>query len=132
MATRPSTGDDATTVEEIVYIGAMRNDHVEFGSTDNAKDVTLGDGNDWVRTGAGVSFVDGGNGNDTIITGALNDLVIGGAGNDVVTDAGANNATTGWGARYVSGGNSFDMGAGNDSLTVTGSRQQHRQPRRRQ
>ena len=116
-----STGDDASTVEEIVYIGAMQNDHVEFGSTDNAKDVTLGDGNDWVRTGAGVAFVDGGNGNDTIITGALNDLVIGGAGNDVVTDAGADNATTGWTTRYIAGGNSFSLGDGGDSLTVTGS-----------
>ena len=115
------TGDDATTVEEIVYIGAMQNDHVEFGSTDNAKNVTLGNGNDWVRTGTGVASVDGGNGNDTIITGALNDLVIGGAGNDVVTDAGADNATTGWTTRYVAGGNSFTMGLGNDSLTVTGS-----------
>ena len=115
------TGDDATTVEEIVYIGAMQNDHVEFGSTDNAKDVTLGEGDDWVRTGAGVAFVDGGNGNDTIITGALNDLVIGGAGNDVVTDAGADNANTGWTTRYVAGGNSFSMGLGDDSLTVTGS-----------
>ena len=56
-------------VEEIVYIGAMQNDHVDFGTTNNAKDVTLGEGDDWVRTGAGVAFVDGGNGNDTIITG---------------------------------------------------------------
>ncbi len=116
-----STGDDASTVEEIVYIGALQNDHVEFGSTDNAKNVTLGNGNDWVRTGTGVAMVDGGNGNDTIITGALNDLVIGGAGNDVVTDAGADNATTGWTTRYVSGGNNFSLGLGDDSLTVTGS-----------
>ncbi len=116
-----STGDDATTVEEIVYIGALQNDHVEFGSTDNAKNVTLGNGNEWVRTGAGVAMVDGGSGNDTIITGALNDLVIGGAGNDVVTDAGADNATTGWTTRYVAGGNNFSLGLGNDSLTVTGS-----------
>lgn len=116
-----STGDDASTVEEIVYIGAMQNDHVEFGSTDNAKNVKLGNGNDWVRTGTGVASVDGGSGNDTIITGALNDLVIGGTGNDVVTDAGADNATTGWTTRYVAGGNSFSLGDGNDSLTVTGS-----------
>lgn len=115
------TGDDGTTVEEIVYIGAMQNDHVEFGSTGNAKRVTLGNGNDWVRTGTGVASVDGGNGNDTIITGQWNDLVIGGAGNDVVTDAGADNAITGWTTRYVAGGNSFAMGLGNDSLTVTGS-----------
>ena len=66
-------GDDATTVEEIVYIGAMGNDHVEFGCTDNAKEVTLGNGDDWVRTGTGISSVNGGDGNDTIITGALND-----------------------------------------------------------
>ena len=113
--------DDGTTVEEIVYIGAHGDDYVEFGSTDNAKDVTLGEGDDWVRTGTGISSVNGGSGDDTIITGALNDNVIGGLGNDDVTDAGANNAVLpDWDARFASGGNIFDLGDGNDGLTVTG------------
>ena len=92
-----------------------------FGTTNNAKQVRLVTGNDWVRTGTGVASVDGGAGNDTIITGALNDLVIGGDGNDTVIDSGADNSTSHENIWYWDNGNNFDLGAGNDSLTVNGN-----------
>ena len=148
--TDPQTGkitrlaDDK--VKEIIYIGANHvnnatvlptdplfepwNDHINFGTTNNAKQVILGTGDDWVTTGTGVASVDGGDGNDTIITGALNDLVIGGNGNDTVTDAGADNSLTNTVTvdgksytfiNYSLGGNRFDMGAGDDSVLVSGN-----------
>jgi len=96
------------------------NDHINFGTTNNAKQVNLGIGDDWVTTGTGVSSVDGGAGNDEIHTGALNDLVIGGDGNDTVIDAGADNRTTTTPINYWLGGNKFDLGDGNDTLLVSG------------
>ena len=47
-------------VAEIIYEGALGDDHIEFGTTNNAKQVRLGTGNDWVSTGTGVASVDGG------------------------------------------------------------------------
>ncbi len=111
------TESNDVDVDEVTYIGAMGDDVIDFGNTSNDKDVTLGTGNDWVNTGTGEASVDGGAGNDTIFTGAQNDLVFGGDGNDTVFDDGA----VGGPGRYFSGGNYFDLGAGNDYLEVDGA-----------
>lgn len=119
---------DDGNVPTVTLLGSQGDNYIEFGSTNNDKDVTLYGGNDWLRTGTGEAKVDLGAGNDTLTAGALNDSVNAGSGNDLITDAGSN--YEGWKngdsvsgvyyiPDYVAGGNYYDLGAGNDSLTVS-------------
>ena len=78
----------------------------------------------------GEATVDGGAGNDVIVTGNLNDSVIAGDGDDIVIDGGSTSANTRntnyfhgeklsrYAPDFVQDGNWFDLGKGNDQLTV--------------
>ncbi|MBE2262180.1 MAG: DUF4214 domain-containing protein [Burkholderiaceae bacterium] len=136
----------ADGVAEVTVRGSQGDNKIDFGSnnghdagtTHNNKIVDFNGGagvqdidssafvgNDWLRTGSGEASVNSGAGNDTVLTGALNDVVIAGAGNDMLVDQGSTsnlfnhgNIYNPW---YSSNGNQFDLGAGNDNLTVLGN-----------
>ena len=125
--------------------GSQGDDLITTGTTHNDKEVDLGTGNDtlvaagWIEgpqdreeplmvLSGGEASVNGGAGNDVITTGNHNDIVFGGDGNDKITDGGSTSLWTGNGgsgnsffrydADYSDYGNQFDLGAGNDTLTV--------------
>ncbi len=79
----------------------------------------------------GEASVNGGAGNDVISTGNFNDIVIGGDGNDIIDDGGSTSLWTRntnydhgaaslfrYDADYSDNGNQFDLGKGDDRLTV--------------
>ena len=140
-----SQGDDLITTgithnDKDVQLGTGNDTLVAAGwisSAPMSAATTGGEGNDVQQRHpsfeilwGGEAVVDGGTGNDVIITGNLNDSVVGGDGNDIITDGGS----TAWNTRntnyfhsepmirydpdYVDDGNSFDLGKGDDQLTV--------------
>ena len=132
----------ATNISEV--IGTAYNDSMTFDSYGTALTVIGGDGNDSivgtafndtvsggngddvVNGGAGNDSVAGDGGNDTLSGGSGNDQLIGGDGNDTLySGGGLDNLQGGNGDDLliadgpVSGGSSFNGGAGQDTLQVT-------------
>lgn len=134
-------------VRELTVKGSQGDDLITFGTTHNDKLVSLNDGNDtlvaagWAadpRFGhpyssqvevlvGGEASINAGDGNDVITTGIHNDIVIAGEGNDNIVDGGStanlqakseNSRLPKYTPDYSLLGNQFDLGNGNDTLTV--------------
>lgn len=115
-----SGGDGANDID-----GGPGQDHIR--GSDGADSISAGDGDDYIEGHGGADGINGDAGNDNVYGGAGNDTMHGGAGNDDVEGNDDRDAAFGDGGNDdlsatfhggCGGPDSFDGGAGKDSLYV--------------
>jgi Ca2+-binding RTX toxin-like protein len=135
------------TVGDDIFDGTDGNDTADYSGATGGVTVNLAVANVWQSVGGGqgkdlfrfiesvtgsrfadrlagdtrVNRIDGGSGNDTL-TGTGNDTVLGGAGNDTfILNSRGDRISDASGTDHVKSAFSYTLGAGFDSLTLTGS-----------
>ncbi|MBI2612880.1 hypothetical protein HYW59_03685 [Candidatus Kaiserbacteria bacterium] len=107
-------GRDTVTLSSFtMFVGKGGNDKVIAGNGDFI--ICLGDGNDTVKIGAGVSVISAGAGKNTVLAGNGNKIVTAGDGDDQIKTGNGDDTISAGGGK-----NKVFAGAGEDTVTTLG------------